>query len=64
MALANYSDLQSAVAGWLNRTDLTSQIPDFIALAESKLDSHPDGVELRAVAFQHATIKTQEVNKK
>lgn len=38
MALANYSDLQSAIAGWLNRTDLTGQIPDFITLAESKLN--------------------------
>ena len=38
MALANYSDLQSAIAGWLNRTDLTARIPDFITLAESKLN--------------------------
>lgn len=38
MALANYSDLKVAVAGWLNRTDLTDQIPDFITLAESKLN--------------------------
>ena len=34
MALANYSDLQAAVASWLNRSDLTAQIPDFINLAE------------------------------
>lgn len=39
MALANYGDLQSAVAGWLNRTDLTARIPDFITLAESSLNA-------------------------
>lgn len=38
MALATYADLKSAVASWLNRTDLTSQIPDFITLAESRLN--------------------------
>lgn len=38
MALANYDDLKAAVASWLNRTDLTAQIPDFIALAESRLN--------------------------
>lgn len=38
MALANYSDLQSAVASWLKRSDLTDQIPDFITLAERRLN--------------------------
>jgi hypothetical protein len=37
MALTNYSDLKSAVASYLGRTDLTSQIPDFIRLAEIRL---------------------------
>ncbi len=35
MALATYSDLQAAIAGFLNRDDLTSVVPDFIALAEA-----------------------------
>ena len=38
MALANYTNLQSAVADFLNRDDLTSVIPDFIALAEARLN--------------------------
>jgi len=38
MALANYSDLQSALADWLARTDLTDRIPDFITLAEATLN--------------------------
>lgn len=36
MPLTNYSDLQASVADWLNRADLTNQIKDFIALAESR----------------------------
>jgi hypothetical protein len=35
MAIATYSDLRSAVADWLNRSDLTSVIPSFISLAEA-----------------------------
>lgn len=38
MALANYSDLKAAVASWLHRSTLTSQIPDFITLAESRIN--------------------------
>lgn len=37
MSLATYTDLQSSVASWLNRTDLTSSIPDFITLAEARI---------------------------
>lgn len=37
MALTTYSELQTAVADWLNRTDLTAVIPDFITLAEAEL---------------------------
>lgn len=39
MALSTYSDLQSAVADWANRTDLTARIPDFISLAESRINA-------------------------
>jgi hypothetical protein len=35
MALATYSDLQSSVASWLARDDLTSVIPDFVVLFEA-----------------------------
>lgn len=36
MALSNYTELQAAIANWLNRTDLTSEIQDFIRLAEAR----------------------------
>ena len=36
MALANYSDLKTSIANWLNRSDLTTEIAeDFIVLAEA-----------------------------
>lgn len=39
MALANYTDLQAAIRAWLNKgTTLDAQIPDFIRLAESRLN--------------------------
>jgi hypothetical protein len=37
MAFTNYTDLQSTVADYLARTDLTTQIPTFITLAENRL---------------------------
>lgn len=37
MAITSYSDLQTTIAGYLARSDLSSQIPDFIRLAEIRL---------------------------
>ena len=39
MAITSYSELQTTIADWLNRADLDQQIPDFIKLAESTLNS-------------------------
>ena len=40
MALSNYSELQSSVANWLNRSDLTTEITgDFIVLTEKDFNS-------------------------
>ena len=35
MAINTYSTLQTAVANWLDRDDLTDRIPEFISLAEA-----------------------------
>ena len=43
MAITTYSELQSAVADWLNRDDLTSVIPNFIELAEADLTRNLQG---------------------
>jgi len=37
MSLTTYSDLQTSIANYLARSDLTSQIPDFITFAENRL---------------------------
>ncbi len=38
MALSTYSELQTSIANYLNRSDLTDNIPDFITLTEGKLN--------------------------
>lgn len=37
MALSTFTELSAAIANWLNRTDLTNEIVDFITLAETKI---------------------------
>ena len=38
MALTTYTELKASIADWLNRTDLTAAIPDFISLAEAQIE--------------------------
>ena len=38
MAITTYAELQSAVADWLDRTDLTAAITNFITIAESEFN--------------------------
>ena len=38
MALDTFSNLKTSIASWLHRADLTSQIPDFIDLCETKFN--------------------------
>lgn len=38
MALSTYDELKASVADWLNRSDLTTQIVDFITLAEADMN--------------------------
>jgi hypothetical protein len=38
MAISSYSTLQSSIGDWLNRSDLTAVIPDFITLAEAQFN--------------------------
>ena len=38
MAITNYAQLQSSIASWLLRSDLTAVIPDFITLAEAQFN--------------------------
>lgn len=38
MAITTYAELQAATANWLVRGDLTQRIPEFVALAEARLN--------------------------
>lgn len=40
MSISTYDELQDAVANWLDRTDLTDRIPEFIAIAEARFNRH------------------------
>lgn len=39
MAIADYATLQTKIASWMHRADLTAMIPDFIALAEQRMNA-------------------------
>ena len=38
MALSTYAELKTSIGDWLNRSDLTTAIPDFISLAEAQIE--------------------------
>ena len=54
MALSNYTELKAAIADWLDRSDLTARIPDFIALAETRINRE---LRIRAMEYR-ATMNT------
>lgn len=55
MALTTYAQLKSAIADWLERSDLTERTGDFIVLAESRLDRV---LRLRLMETEHALTVT------
>ena len=38
MALSTYAELKTSIGDWLNRSDLSATIPDFISLAEAHIE--------------------------
>ena len=38
MAITSFTELKTAAANWLRRSDLTDRIPEFIALAEARMN--------------------------
>lgn len=54
MALTSYSELKTAIAQWMKRSDRTSQIPDYITLAEMRIKTL---VRLRVMETE-ATLST------
>jgi hypothetical protein len=37
VTISTYAELKTAIANWLERSDLTSRIPEFLALAQAKM---------------------------
>ena len=64
MAITTYAQLQTATANWLDRTDLTARIPEFIELAEANFNRvirQPDMVTKNdsfSIAGRYTTLPT------
>lgn len=61
MAIDTYANLQTTIADFLNRTDLTAAIPGFITLAEAQMVRRllKDGPVRRMMGRSDATISTE-----
>lgn len=59
MAITTFSDLKTAISTWSNRSDLTSLIPDFITLAEARLN---DMLLLKNYESEESLTLTQDQN--
>ena len=60
MAISTKAELHTAVANWLNRSDLTDRIPEFIALAEAQLNRNLRTREM--LVRKTSPLATQYVN--
>lgn len=61
MAISNYAELQTAVGSWLARNDLASRIPDFIALAEARINRRLRVRQMLVRAFTTLTAGDQYI---
>tara|TARA_R110000751_G_scaffold197261_1_gene302451 strand:+ start:2362 stop:2991 length:630 start_codon:yes stop_codon:yes gene_type:complete len=55
MAISTYSELQTAVANWLDRDDLAARIPEFIALCEARFNR---SLRIRAMETLDISVDT------
>ena len=62
MAIGTYSELQTAVANWLDRSDLTERIKEFIDLAEARINRNLRIRAMETVATGTLTAGTREYN--
>lgn len=56
MAITTFAELKTAVANWLNRSDLTTYIPDFVTLAEKRINR--DVAKLALVGLEKRSTST------
>lgn len=57
MPFGTYTDLQTAVIDWLDRTDLSARIPDFITLAETAINRKLRGQDQLVVATLTVSVE-------
>ncbi|MDA8668236.1 hypothetical protein N9M26_01110 [Alphaproteobacteria bacterium] len=56
MAITNFTNLKTTIANYLNRDDLTSYIPDFITLAESRMNNELRVREMETIDTSTTTV--------
>jgi len=62
MALATYNDLKATIANYLGRSDLTSQIVDFVSLAETRISRELRIREMVKIGTITCTPSSSSVN--
>ena len=60
MALGTFTELKDAIADWLDRSDLTARIPDFIALAEARINRELRIRPMEVRSTMYATVRTKQ----
>jgi hypothetical protein len=58
MALTTYGGLKTSIASFINRTDLTTEIPDFVVLAESLIRKKVEARSMETTATGTLTGET------
>ena len=56
MAIGTYAQLKTAVANWLDRSDLTDRIPEFITLAEARFNRELRIRDMETVSTAISTV--------
>ena len=63
MAISTFAELKTATANWLDRSDLTDRIPEFIALAEARFNRNLRIRDMETVSTAISTVAgTREYN--
>jgi len=62
MALSTFTELKDAIADWLDRSDLTARIPDFIALAEARINRELRIRPMEVRSTMYTTVDQQYFN--
>ena len=61
MSLNNYNNLKASISTWLARKDLDAQIPDFITLAEARLNNNAEFRVMPMVCKLVASVSGTEI---